>query len=57
MVFQNQFSLSVELTKLVPVSLIASKAAEAIMSLARDLQVRIRALILALGRILAYTGP
>jgi hypothetical protein len=57
MVFQNQFSLSVELTKLVPVSLVASKAVEAIMSLARDLQVRIRAWILALGRILAYTGP
>jgi hypothetical protein len=57
MVFQSQFSLSLELTKLVPVSLVASKAAEAIMSLARDLQVRIRAWILALGRILASTGP
>lgn len=38
MVFSSQFSLSLELTQIVPVSLIASKAAEAVMSLARDLQ-------------------
>ena len=39
MTFYNQFSLSLELNRLLPLKLAASKAAEAVMSLARDLQV------------------
>lgn len=39
MSFSNQFSLSLEVTRLVPISLVAKKAVEAVMSLARELQV------------------
>ena len=38
MPFQNQFSLSLELTRIAPVGLLLSKAGQALMSLARDLQ-------------------
>ena len=38
MAFSNQFSLSLELTRLVPVNLAVSKAAEALLGLARNLQ-------------------
>ncbi|KAH7350712.1 hypothetical protein BKA65DRAFT_498851 [Rhexocercosporidium sp. MPI-PUGE-AT-0058] len=38
MVFSSQFSLSLELTRLLPLQTVASKATAAIMSLARDLQ-------------------
>jgi len=40
MPFSSQFALSLELTRLIPVSLtVASTAAEALLRLARDLQV------------------
>jgi hypothetical protein len=46
MPFQSQFSLSPELTKLIPMGLAAAgKTYEAAMSLARDLQVRFRVFI------------
>ena len=38
MAFTNQFTLSLELSRIVPLSLVASKAAEAVMNLARSLQ-------------------
>ena len=38
MPFQNQFALSLELTRVAPVGLIVSKAGQALMRLARDLQ-------------------
>lgn len=38
MSFSDQFALSLEVTRLIPVQLAANKAAEAIMRLARDLQ-------------------
>ena len=38
MPFANQFALSLEVTRLVPMRLVVSKAYETIMSLARDLQ-------------------
>jgi hypothetical protein len=38
MAFSSQFSLSVELTRLIPLQLVANKAAEAVMRLARDLR-------------------
>lgn len=38
MPFQNQFSLTLELTRIAPVGLLLSKAGQALMGLARDLQ-------------------
>ena len=40
MVFDSQFSLGLEITRLAPINLIAAKTAEAVMNIARDLRVR-----------------